>query len=903
MKSCIGIFIGLLLSVSVSAESLLEGRVRLESGQPVADAQVQLFDLTDLRQGAIARAMTDGTGYFALPLTALAGRALPARFALGPNYPNPFNPSTIIPYQLAASSQVRLEVFNLLGQRIATLVDGARAAGVHTAQWDATDAAGRAVAAGVYIYRMTVGMERQTGRMVLVDGQAGLASGGSASVMPGVSGVGGANGEGAQEYGLVVSGRGLVPYVDSAFRVESGMAPVELVVSEGPHSAGKVGDFDDFFDFFNNQQEEEDETEEEAAETDSTSSEGGPDLIVQSPSVSVAMLTPGQAFTLNVTVHNQGDEQAAATMLHYYRSNNSTITASDTEVGTDAIDALDASATSAASIALTAPTGGGSGVYYGACVASVSGESNTDNNCSSAVRITVGGQETTVATTTSQAWKLYWTEWDTESIRRSNLDGSSVEDLVITGLDAPGGLALDVAGGKMYWTDWDTDKIQRSNLDGSSVEDLITGLTSPYAIALDVAGGKMYWTDGVADKIQRSNLDGSGVEDLITGLDAPGGLALDVAGGKMYWTDGGDTDKIQRSNLDGSGVEDLVTSGLDEPEGLALDVAGGKMYWADDRARAKIQRSNLDGSGVEDLVTTGFREPRSLALDVAGGKMYWTHSRAKISRSNLDGSGVEDLVTRLAWPLGIALGFVPIDVEAGTDLAVEASVRDTRLTPGQSFTLSVTVRNRGSEQAAATTLRYYRSDDATISAQDTRVGTDPVGALAASGSSEESISLTAPSSEGTYYYGACVESVSGESNTDNNCSSAVTVIVDQASEPDSGGDDDGDGDSGGDDGGDAMTILSVYCEGTSTTIGATVTVEGTIRANRDVKNVRGWLTIDGQAISGGFPAVPDPFGGGYWGGHSFGDFSAGQTKSYRITESFLGGVSGRCGVTFWFEDE
>ena len=76
--------------------------------EPVADAQVQLFDLTNLRQGAIARAMTDGTGYFALPLAALTGRALPARFALGPNYPNPFNPSTIIPYQLAASSQVRL---------------------------------------------------------------------------------------------------------------------------------------------------------------------------------------------------------------------------------------------------------------------------------------------------------------------------------------------------------------------------------------------------------------------------------------------------------------------------------------------------------------------------------------------------------------------------------------------------------------------------------------------------------------------------------------------------------------------------------------------------------------------------------------------------------------------------
>ena len=401
MKSLIGSLIGLMLSVSVSAESLLEGRVRLASGEPVADVQVRIFDMSDLRRGAIARAMTDGRGYFVLPLVALGGRALPARFALGPNYPNPFNPSTIIPYQLAASSAVRLEVFNLLGQHIATLVDGERPAGFHTATWHATDGAGRAVGAGVYIYRMTVGVESQTGRMVLLDGQAGLAAGGVSSVMPGVSDGGGSNGEGAQVYGLVVSGSGLVPYVDSSFRVESDMAPVELVVSSGPHSAGKTTDDDcalcDLFGAFNDQQEEEEETEEEEAETDSTSSEGGPDLIVQSPSVSAVTLTPGQEFTLNVTVHNQGDEQAAATMLHYYRSNNSTITASDTEVGTDEIDALDASATSTESIELTAPTDVSAerGIYYGACVASVRGESNTDNNCSSAVKITVSGQVTT----------------------------------------------------------------------------------------------------------------------------------------------------------------------------------------------------------------------------------------------------------------------------------------------------------------------------------------------------------------------------------------------------------------------------------------------------------------------------------------------------------------------------
>ena len=98
--------------------------------------------------------------------------------------------------------------------------------------------------------------------------------------------------------------------------------------------------------------------------------------------------------------------------------------------------------------------------------------------------------------------------------------------------------------------------------------------------------------------------------------------------------------------------------------------------------------------------------------------------------------------------------------------------------------MSATVRNQGNGLSASTTLRYYRSSDAAISTGDTQVGTDAVGALAASDTSNESISLTAPSSAGTYYYGACIDPVSGESDTRNNCSSAVRVTVAQVSDED-----------------------------------------------------------------------------------------------------------------------
>ena len=88
------------------------------------------------------------------------------------------------------------------------------------------------------------------------------------------------------------------------------------------------------------------------------------------------------------------------------------------------------------------------------------------------------------------------------------------------------------------------------------------------------------------------------------------------------------------------------------------------------------------------------------------------------------------------------------------DLIVESpSVNDSTLTTGQSFTLSATVRNQGNASSAATTLRYYRSSDATISTNDVEAGTDEVSSLSAGVASAESISLNAPSSTGTYYYG------------------------------------------------------------------------------------------------------------------------------------------------------
>ena len=246
MKSLVACLMGLMAFVQAGAtqQPTVSGQVRLSGGLPVAGAQVMLFDLADLRRGAVAYATTDESGHFALPLATL-GTSLPQGFALGANYPNPFNPATIIPYELAATSLVKLEVFNTLGQRIATLVDGEQGAGAYSVRWDATDASGQAGAAGLYLYRLTVDGAQQTGRMVLVDGQAGVPMRGtSIEALP----MAGSPSSAYGTYGLVVAGPGLVTYVDSDFGVEVGMGPVEFVVDatellpRGKVVAGILGD-------------------------------------------------------------------------------------------------------------------------------------------------------------------------------------------------------------------------------------------------------------------------------------------------------------------------------------------------------------------------------------------------------------------------------------------------------------------------------------------------------------------------------------------------------------------------------------------------------------------------------------------------------------------------------------
>ena len=89
-------------------------------------------------------------------------------FQLYPNYPNPFNPYTWISFTLPQDDHIRLEIYNLQGQRIRVLVEGNYTKGFHRVQWDGTDDLGRTVPAGVYYYRLISSQRIQTRKMVFM---------------------------------------------------------------------------------------------------------------------------------------------------------------------------------------------------------------------------------------------------------------------------------------------------------------------------------------------------------------------------------------------------------------------------------------------------------------------------------------------------------------------------------------------------------------------------------------------------------------------------------------------------------------------------------------------------------------------------------------------------------------
>ena len=151
--------------------SLSEFSPCIDSGtRDISDLDLPPYDLTGNWRVWNDRIDMGAFEYGSRPWVAIDDPVLPAidQLALMQNYPNPFNPSTTITYALPKSGKVRLDIYNLKGQLVNTLVNQDMEAGIHSVVWNGTDKNKRAVASGVYFYRLSSPESSKTKRMLLM---------------------------------------------------------------------------------------------------------------------------------------------------------------------------------------------------------------------------------------------------------------------------------------------------------------------------------------------------------------------------------------------------------------------------------------------------------------------------------------------------------------------------------------------------------------------------------------------------------------------------------------------------------------------------------------------------------------------------------------------------------------
>ncbi|MGA2623336.1 MAG: T9SS type A sorting domain-containing protein, partial [Bacteroidota bacterium] len=100
--------------------------------------------------------------------TGVKDSKFPKTFELANNYPNPFNPTTIIHFAAPSTGAVSLAIYNMLGQQVRMLVNGTVSAGYHDVVWDARDDNGKAVESGVYFYRLQTGTTALVKKMLFI---------------------------------------------------------------------------------------------------------------------------------------------------------------------------------------------------------------------------------------------------------------------------------------------------------------------------------------------------------------------------------------------------------------------------------------------------------------------------------------------------------------------------------------------------------------------------------------------------------------------------------------------------------------------------------------------------------------------------------------------------------------
>ena len=480
-----------------------------------------------------------------------------------------------------------------------------------------------------------------------------------------------------------------------------------------------------------------------------------PDLVVGSPTVSDSSPETGGAFTLSATVSNQGDGESAATTLRYFRSTEATITTSDTEVGTDAVAGLAASGSDSRTVDMAAPSAPGT-YHYGACVDAVTGESNTANNCSTSVQVTVREPEhpdlTVVSPTVSDNSPAPGASFTLSATVRNDGNGESAATTLRYYRSADGTITRSD-------TEVGTDAV--AGLAASVSDSRTVDMAAPSAPGTYHYGACV---DAVAGESNTANNCSTSVQVTVREPDHPD---LTVVSPTVS------------DNRPAPGAS-FTLSATVQNDGNGESAATTLRYFRSTDATITMSDKSVGTDAVSGLAASvsDSRTVDMAAPSAPGTYYYGACVDAVAGESNTANNCSTAVQIKVVLTARQIQRSPDLQIQRFPDLVVGTpTASDPSPEPGASFTLSATVSNTGGAASPSTTLRYYRSTDATITMADKEVGTDAVAGLAASGSDRQSVDMAAPSAPGTYHYGACVDAVVGESNTANNCSTAVEITV------------------------------------------------------------------------------------------------------------------------------
>ncbi|KPP63881.1 hypothetical protein Z043_117818, partial [Scleropages formosus] len=257
-----------------------------------------------------------------------------------------------------------------------------------------------------------------------------------------------------------------------------------------------------------------------------------------------------------------------------------------------------------------------------------------------------------------------------EGVWQADTAGSE-HRLLASGNLGYGPLAAFTAKHTLYWGDSKKGAIYGISLDGSSQKPVLVlaGLGAVRGLAVDWFHELLYWTDASTCSINVAPLSGSAQRLLVGGLSKPTGVAVEPVEGLLFWADSGSSARIERANLDGQDRMALVTSAIQNPVAISLDIPRHLLYWVDSGLRT-ISRVGLDGHHRKTVLESNGYLDKPFGLT---GQVFWTdketHSLCSVDKHN--GTSFRVLLSNVRSPGGLVV-IHPVLQPKGTSLILHS---------------------------------------------------------------------------------------------------------------------------------------------------------------------------------------------------------------------------------------